>query len=254
MPPRCTMPCPDSDTLKVKDILIVHPNCNSNVSRWVITCETGTIAAMCARCYRARIADLTPAILVGHTCVLGALFTPAVLERVKAEKEQLTRTTSRLKTAAEHLHRLCSHADSVCDALHDDPSIASTVCRLFGKRNRELRKKVKRCEKKILLKRAIIASLCAATELCGVQQPCCLPPHPLFAHIHRSINSSKSVEEDLAALLRDTIRSKNHRMAGLLAAKLLLLNHDPQDLPGKHLEVQSHMILDMINAAREETP
>ena len=50
------------------------------------------------------------------------------------------------------------------------------------------------------------------------------------------------------------ITNQNHRMAGLLAAKLLLLHHDPRDQPGKHLEEQGHLILDMINAAREETP
>ena len=246
------MPCPDSDTVKVKDILIVHPNCNSDASRWAITCETGTVAALCERCYCGRIADLTPAILVGHTCVVGPLYTPAVLDRVRAEREKLGSMRVKVSQSHEALSLLRAHADSVCDALENPLPALERLG--WIKQSRRLGRAYRLRQEKVSKQEAILTNLGAAIEVCGVRRAVDSQPHPLFTHIHRSIDSKNAVEEDLATLLRDTIRNQNHRMAGLLAAKLLLLHHDPRDQPGKHLEEQGHLILDMINAAREETP
>jgi len=252
-PPNCTMPCPDAEVLKVDDILIAHPNCNSEASRWVITCETGSLASMCRRCYLHHLADITPAILTGHTCVLGPLYTTKVLARLDAEKAHRVAMGGRLADTKALLHRVWCHADAVCDALNDDPvgHVEAIVQKVFGKRERQLRQKVQAIDTKLKSLHVVIMGLRAAVEVCGVQ-PIPTVPHPLYAHIHRSINSNTSVEEDLTKLLRGTIQTGQHRMAGLLAAKLLLLYHDSNEPVGAHLEARADMIVAMINAARRE--
>jgi len=251
----CAMPCADGKELSVQDIFLVHPPCDNPATRWIVSADA--VHPVCNRCYASMVPEMTASILAGKTCVVGDLFTPAVQQRVSETKRRSEALAGRVRERQASLEAVLSEADGVCEALsgEEEEHVRSVVRGMFASRVRKWSTRVATAKRQAAAAAADANDAEASFRLSGGGSPECraVPPHPLYTHITQAVQSTHAVKDDLTSLLRKVVAGKQHRMAGLLAAKLLLIQAPSPDVAssGRYLEEHTGMIKSMVEAARK---